>query len=267
MKDNNSNNITEKINNQKESLINWEKELKLKLQNKLNNKASEKPKIKGEKIFLVKKDWLEKYKQALFNEPKDYNNLFNLSRNFNLIKNTYFSEIKKIKELPELYPLNQNCWLRFVRDKEKEKELAFEGDCYFKGKFFTKILTLKLKIINNCKTYCFFYLDENNDIKQGYIKINKIEKEDEIMNTLKDGPLKFINNLRINNSNMSEWLKLKYYEIIIFEIIKNKTDDNYTDCNECGKSIILNPQNTKIDNVNIDMKNTMDNNYNIVNPP
>ena len=44
MEDNNFNNAKETINNQKESLINWEKELKIELQKQLGKKVSEKPK-------------------------------------------------------------------------------------------------------------------------------------------------------------------------------------------------------------------------------
>ena len=202
----------------------------------------------------------------MLNETKDYNKLNNLYQNFNSIKNTYFSETKDFMELPKLYPLNQKSWLNFSRNKEdKEKELAFKGNFYFKGKFYSKILTIKLKLKNKCDTYCFFYLDEKKDMKQGYIKINSKEKEKEIMNTLKDGPLEFINNLRNNNSNcVNEWLSLNYIELFFPENKKIKTNNNYTSFFEGKKSIILNPQNKKIDNTNLEIKNSMDKNYNIL---
>ena len=47
----------------------------------------------------------------------------------------------------------------------------------FEGTFYYKILFSQIIIINDCNVYCFFFLDEKNELKQGYIKINKKEKE------------------------------------------------------------------------------------------
>ena len=42
--------------------------------------------------------------------------------------------------------------------------------------------------------YCFFFLDKNNKIRQGYLKINKLDNENDlIQNFHKNGFFKFIN--------------------------------------------------------------------------
>ena len=63
MKDNN--NIIERIKNQKEAFINWDKELK-------NLLLSENPKNQTRKLkfYIVKIDWLEKYKQIELEKMK-----------------------------------------------------------------------------------------------------------------------------------------------------------------------------------------------------
>ena len=137
-------NILEIINTQKEMLNNWVKELKKELsENTMNSN-------KSIILYLVKIVWIKNYEQRIFNEQKDINNLFNLYINFKLINNDYFFIVTAIKELPYVYPLNENCWNNFRRDKDKEKELIFEG------KFYNKLLLFKLKTINNCNIYCFF---------------------------------------------------------------------------------------------------------------
>ena len=74
-----------------------------------------------------------------------------------------------------------------VRNKYIEKELMFEG------KFYNKIFLSQIIIINNCNVYCFFFLNDKNQINQGYIKINQKDKENEIINNLKNnGPLQFM---------------------------------------------------------------------------
>ena len=80
--------------------------------------------------------------------------------------------------MPRVYPLKDICWFYFIRNKNKEKELVFEG------KFYNKILLSKIIFINECNIYCFFFLDEKNDTKQGYIKVNRKDKENEIINNL-----------------------------------------------------------------------------------
>ena len=253
-----------KDNNKLKELIAWGKELKDYLQQKLTKKASEKPKyLKAKIIYLAKNKWLENYKQTFLNEQKDYNNFNNLFSNFVFLNKRLFSDIKDINNLPKLFALNKNCWLELygIKDKTKERELIFKEDFYFKGKFYTQILILKLTIINNCKVYCFFYLDEENDIKQGYIKINNKQTEKEIMNSLKDGPLQFINNLRNNKSNIYEWLKLNYFELVFPVKEKINPSNNYISFHGSRKSIIVNPKNKKIDDANKEIKNFMDDNY------
>ena len=176
-------NILKIINNQKEIFNKWVKELKKELsENAMNSN-------KSIILYLVKIIWIKNYEQRIFNEQKDINNLINLYINFKLINNDYFFKVTTIKELPYVYPLNENCWSNFIRDKDKEKELIFEG------KFYNKLLLFKLMTINNCNIYCFFYLDKKNKINKGYIKINKKHKEKEIIdNLIINGPIKFINN-------------------------------------------------------------------------
>ena len=242
MKDNNiNNNFIERIKNQKEAFYNWDKELKKEFLEKTKSP------VKSMELYLVPIVWLKNYIQTFFNGQKNNNNLIKTYYNFELINNDYYYKVSTIKELPRLYPFDEKCWSHFNIDKEKELK--------FKGEFFNKILIFKLIIINSCNVYCFFFLDEKKDINQGYIKINQKDKENEILNNLiKIGPLEFINNLRNNNSNISQWLKSKYFDILFPEktfIINHP---------------LINPENTKIDITQSKIKNDLDQNYNEIKP-
>ena len=165
MKDNDI--IIKRIKKQKEAFNNWDKELKKELSEKQNN-----PK-KTIQLYLIKNVWLKNYIQIIFNGQNDSISSINSYKKFKMINNDYFFKVTTIKELPRVYPLNQECWLNFI--KNKEKELNFEG------KFYNKILFFKLLALNKCNIYCFFFLDEINNIKQGYIKINQEDKKKEII--------------------------------------------------------------------------------------
>ena len=243
--------IIERIKNQNEELIKWDKELKKEL--------SEKPKnsVRKIKLFLIKTDWLNNYAQTFFKGEKDDNKLIHSYQNFNLINNSYFFKLTSFKELPKVYPLNEICWLYIVRNKYIEKELMFEG------KFYNKIFLSQIIIINNCNVYCFFFLNDKNQINQGYIKINQKDKENEIINNLKNnGPLQFINNCRNNNSNnpniINEWSNLKYFELFFPTYQMNKINNNYSNFNNDKNITILNTNNRHIDHDKIKINNYLD---------
>ena len=76
---------------------------------------------------------LKNYEQIFFNGPKENNNSIKSYKHLKLIDNDFLFENTTIKKLPRVYPLNQKYWLNFI-NKDKEKELIFEG------KFYNKIL-------------------------------------------------------------------------------------------------------------------------------
>ena len=139
MEDNN--NIIERIKNQKKAFINWNTELKKELSEETKNP------IKSIQLYLIQYVWLKNYEQIFFNGPKENNNLIKSYKNLKLINNDNLFKATTIKDLPRVYPLNKNCWLNFIRNKDKENELIFEGI------FYNKILIFKLIILNNCNIY------------------------------------------------------------------------------------------------------------------
>ena len=121
-------------------------------------------------------------------------------------------------------------------NKENEKIAQTKQ---FKGNFYDKILIIELITENNYKIYClFFYLDnEKEKLMQGFLKINNLEKEKNILNIFKHIKLDFINECYCN---LDEHLfKSSCFELFIFECNKNckKLDKRTIFMNDMFKDI------------------------------
>ena len=191
--------ISDIIKNQKRELNNWMETIKSKLKLQLNNK------INKVDIFLIDKDWLDKYTKTFF----DYKDNLKIEESFLKFENIDNSKLsKEINENSKFYILNENCWLTLIRDRNIELEIKFEG--YF--------LNNILLLIREPHFY-FLYMD-SNIIKKAYLKKNINENnniKDQIINLFKE------NNYIIDNIE-------KYISTIVDKIFNNNnliiTKDN-----------------------------------------
>lgn len=168
--------ILYKIQIQKKEYDNWIYQLNNYLSNNLNKEID---------VFIINYEWIYKYITTFFIKDKYIEDLSNLYIIFENINNDNLIFLKNLDELPKIFILNENTWNSLVRNNKKELEFKV------KAQLGNKILFFK----NNNYTYyfyCLFFLDKNNKIRQSYIKINKEEKENEILKDIKaNGILKF----------------------------------------------------------------------------
>ena len=209
MNQNEANQILEIINNQGFFLILWETGLKDELQKKL---------VKRENIYIISKEWLDEYKKSIFNnENKNNDEIIKLYKNFKLIDNNS-TNVYSLRELKSVYPLNAETWNFFIKDETKEKPNIFQGE------FGYNILILNIN--KEERIYCFFFLDENNDLRQGYIQFYRTFIENQMIEELKHNtPFEFLKKYNIKYDN--EGLQLfSYFEVIIFNLEKTEKKNN-----------------------------------------
>ena len=204
--------ILYKIQIQKKEYYNWIYQLNNYLLNNLNKEID---------VFIINYEWIYKYITTFFFKDKCIEDLSNLYIIFENINNDNLIFLKNLDELPKIFILNENTWNSLVRNNKKELEFKV------KAQLGNKILFFK----NNNYTYyfyCLFFLDKNNKIRQSYIKINKEEKENEIIKDIKvNGILKFLKHNNINLSKEKLILHLNDFDIIISEYLKtNKNNIN-----------------------------------------
>ena len=191
------NQFVSKIKSHKEDLLKWEEELENNLKEDL---------IKNEDLFLISRYCFDNFKILLSNE----NNIENKPFNYEEIKemnNEIFTPFEKkcrdIEKLPKLFVINKDFWK--IIENENNELNVINSIGYFCNK------SLILKVLE--AIYCFFFLDKNNEIRQGYLKINKLDNENDlIQNFHKNGFFKFIN----KNDDKFE-MSTDDYKIYIFE--------------------------------------------------
>ena len=200
--------ILDKITNQKTSFTNWKGALKNELKKKLD---------KAQDLYIISKEWIEEYQKTIFqNEKKDNDELIKLYKNFKLIDNK-LPFISSLKDLKSIFPLNEESWKSFVKDETKEKPNIYRGEFHYN--------ILIFKISKEERIYCFFFVDENNELKQGYIQIYRNNLENKMIKELGSvTPLEFFKKYNIKYDN--EGLQLfGYYEVIIFNLEKNEKNN------------------------------------------
>ena len=183
--------IIQKIEYQKQTLINWEKQILTILDNK--------SKIKKEIwLYLIDKEWLKKYSIAFFSE-----NNKNMVVDFNKFELINNSKLKKeINKNSSFRILNKECWESLIRDQNKEIEIKLNG-------IFINNILLFMK-----KTHCFIlYLNEQT-LNKGYFEINDINEQQKVINYFESNLItnKQINNIFFDGNNM----KMIYNEVYHF---------------------------------------------------
>ena len=144
--------ISEKINNQKTALKNWKEELKRDL----------KKKDEFRDLYIKSKEWLDGYEKSVFENEKSLENY----KNFKLIDNNKLTNSHSMIESPSIFPLNELTWNSLVRNQAKEKQIKVFG-CYNKN-----VLIFYFK--QEERIISFYFLDEKEELRQGYIKIYRI---------------------------------------------------------------------------------------------
>jgi len=196
------NQFISKIKSHKEDLLKWEEELENNLKEDL---------IKNEDLFLISRYCFDNFKILLSNE----NNIENKPFNYEEIKemnNEIFTPFEKkcrdIEKLPKLFVINKDFWK--IIENENNELNVINSIGYFCNK------SLILKVLE--AIYCFFFLDKNNKIRQGYLKINKLDNENDlIQNFHKNGFFKFINKNQNELNDDKFEMSTDDYKIYIFE--------------------------------------------------
>ena len=151
--------ISEKIRNQVTTFNNWKNTLKDELQKKL---------VKPQNVYIISKEWIEEYQKAIFQSENNNNEeLIKSYENFKLIDND-LPYVSSLRDLKGIFPLNEESWKSFVKDEAKEKPNMYLGEYGYN--------ILILPISKEERIHCFFFLDQNNELKQGYIQVYRTLK-------------------------------------------------------------------------------------------
>lgn len=224
--------ILEKINNQKTALKNWKDELKRDLKNK-NDGSIE--------LYIISKEWLDEYEKSVFENEKSQENY----KNFKLIDNNKLLNSYSIIESPSIFPLNEGAWNSLVRNQAKEQPFKVKG--FYKKDVLLFFFKHEERIIS------FYFLDEKEQLRQGYIQMYRKKIEESMVKSLKyDTPLKFLKKYKIKYDTES-FQKFSYYESIIFNLEnkeKIEAEELNIDTKEIMNSILKN-----IDEIQVDLMN------------
>ena len=202
--------ILDNIKNQKEHLLNWQKEFVCSLLRNSFNSLS---------VYAINKEWLDNYEQFIFNSQNN-SELSNFYDTYQYLDNTNLFNSLNIKELPKISVLNESCIKALIGDSNLEKLKKLNGRFYYKI-FIVEILSQKYN-----KIYAIFFIDKNNQIGQGYLSIHKLSKEKEILKNL-DIPNIIKNYNKKNSSNNDEiTLYSDAFDLHIFESEKRKSNYN-----------------------------------------
>ena len=209
------------INSQKTEIDIWKEYLKNMLTENINQ-------IK--ELFIISQYWFNKYKYIKSFSKKNgdkekYNEILGGLKDDNNKLFCQFTEKNvNIEDFPKIFVLNKDIWKKIKIEKYELNTIASFG--YFYNNL------LFLKVLENI--YCFFFIDNKNRIRQGYIQINqmimKIEDNfikdfqekgiiDFIKNNIKDLDDEKLKNSKDNDNNKTE----NDFEIEIIKKRRSKT--------------------------------------------
>jgi len=210
MSQNEVNQTIDKIRKQMIPLKIWEYEMKNSLQ--ITD-------IKTQNIFIIKKEWLDEYLISIFQKEFNKNEeIIKLYKTFDF-KDNKIPIAPSLKDYKSVYALNEETWKYFVQDKTKNKSNKFTGE------FHNNILIVRIN--EEGKIYCFFFYDQNNYLRQGYIKIYRADLEIKMIDELKsDDIFEFFKKHSIKYDKVGLQL-FSYFEVIIFNLdkIENNTKE------------------------------------------
>ena len=201
-------NFSQKTNVIKEELIFWKKNIFNILTDSIN---------KTEELFIVNNNWFNKYEEYLSNLNEQELELSKFDENTDFMNNKLidlFQNLKvPIENIPKIFILNKSIW-NYIHNKNKKlNSIMLIGYC-----------SNNLIIMKACdRIFCFFFLDKASKIRQGYLEIIKMEKENEILIDFQNkGIFKFINK-NINDIN-NDFLLIEdnIYKLYITEFFEKE---------------------------------------------
>ena len=168
-----------KIKNQKENLSFWKNQLKNNLS--INTYITE-------DVFIISSYWFIKYKEYIDSFDNEGANPSTFEEKYKYINNIILDLISrkntKFEKFPKVSILNKEAWNSIREGNDQLNSIMSKGFFSFK--------IVVLKVFENI--YCFFFLDNNTKIRQGYFQIVDAVKEFQIISNLKNkGISDFIN--------------------------------------------------------------------------
>ena len=210
MSQNEVNQTIDKIRGQMKPLIKWKYELKDSLKN---------PNIKTQNIYIINKEWLDEYQISIFKKEINKNEeIIKLYKTFDF-KDNNFTIAPSLKDFKSVYALNEETWKHFAQDETKQKSNMYTGEFHYN--------ILIVRINEEDRIYCFFFFDQNDDLRQGYIKIYRADLEIKMIDELKsDDILEFFKKYNIKSDKKGLQL-FSYFEVIMFNLdkIENKSEE------------------------------------------
>ena len=192
--------ISEIIRNQIISFFHWKEVLK----DELNKKI-----VKTKNICIISKEQLDEYQKEIFqNENMKKDEIIKMHNFFKMIDNNLLI-VLSLRDLKSVYPLS---WKSIFKDEIEEKPKIFQGEFYYSILFF--------KISKEKGIYCFFFVDPNDELIQGYIQIYKNDLEKKMIEELKSDFFEFLkkNNIKFDNEGLQLFSN---FDIAIFNLEKN----------------------------------------------
>ena len=193
------------INEQKEELNEWKKNLINSLSNCL---------YRNEELLLISKFWLDNYEKYFLNvsnfikmDPNTYEENKNTN---NELLSTFVEPKIKLENLPRIVVLSKNIWMNIKNEEEETNIITSTG--YFGNKI------LFLRVIE--AVYCLFFLEKKDTIKQGYLQIINKNQEYNIINDLYQNGVEIFNKHKSGYSNND-------YKFIILKKKENKKNDDF----------------------------------------
>jgi len=218
--------IDQKIDKLKSNLCKWQKDFLDNLLKKQNTTIQ---------LFLAEECWLIKYINSINNKKIKSDSLNDIIE----LKNKF--ESGSISDLPQILILNKSSYTSLPDDLTNKF-------INLKGTFYNKLLLIDLKKSN---IYCIFFKDNQGNLRQGYLKINK-DDDNEIINKFKkEEPLNLLKELGIEISDYSNGKKDDKFCLRIFNISNNnffKLDFKIKNTIKSKTIIIPKPEFIKINN-------------------
>lgn len=267
------NDIINKIKKQKELFNQWKKSLTTNLTNSS---------YKKEKLYLVEEEWVKKYQKEILDIEITDKNKNKLIKNYKDMKNInnnklmdiYSDDKKSISTFPKVLVLNEKSWGSFQKEANKTSPIKSVST------FCNKLLLIDLQKYR----YCFFFFDQYNQLRQGYIKIYNHIYNDLIINQFQNknvikfilgyekeiGKCKYIKDGKLEIPKEVLEIKLENkFKIYIFSNKKEENINNFTtnikdekekEEKQKAKIITINPKDIKQNSENNKNQNVKQNN-------
>ena len=179
-------NFSQKTNVIKEEINLWKNNIFNLLTDSIN---------KTEELFIVNNNWFNQYEKYLSNLDEKELQLSKFDENTVFMNNKLIDSFPSLEDpienIPKIFILNKSIW-NYIHNKIKKlSSIMSIGYC-----------SNNLIILKVCdRIHCFFFLDKSSQIRQGYLEITKMEKENDVLIDLKNkGIFQFINK-NINDIN------------------------------------------------------------------